>query len=191
MVCVFWFHPLLWLVEREHACDELVIACGTQPQVYAAGILKIRRSGRSGTVTTTPNSRYRSGADQMLTYMEFQDRPVVPQLVLIDGRSGSSGSPGSPGISGTVTTTPNSRYRSGAEQMLTYMDFQDRPVVPQLVLIDRDSFIHYQTPLLGDPESMKEDVITKRIEELLKSNSQDTLSVSQDTPFIRLFLQSP
>jgi thiol-disulfide isomerase/thioredoxin len=54
------------------------------------------------------------------------------------------------------------------EQMMTYMEFQDRPVVPQLILIDRDGFIHYQTPRLGDPDSMKEDVITKRIEELLK-----------------------
>ncbi len=47
LVCLFWFHPLLWLVERrllverERACDELVVACGMQPQVYAAGILKV------------------------------------------------------------------------------------------------------------------------------------------------------
>jgi beta-lactamase regulating signal transducer with metallopeptidase domain len=47
LVCLFWFHPLLWLVERrllverERACDELVVACGMQPHVYAAGILKV------------------------------------------------------------------------------------------------------------------------------------------------------
>ena len=47
LVCMFWFHPLLWLlerrlhIERERACDELVIACGTRPQTYAAGILKV------------------------------------------------------------------------------------------------------------------------------------------------------
>jgi beta-lactamase regulating signal transducer with metallopeptidase domain len=47
LVCLFWFHPLLWLVERrllverERACDELVVACGMQPQVYATGILKV------------------------------------------------------------------------------------------------------------------------------------------------------
>ncbi len=47
LVCLFWFHPLLWLVEkrllieRERACDELVVACGMQPRVYAAGILKV------------------------------------------------------------------------------------------------------------------------------------------------------
>jgi len=47
LVCLFWFHPLLWLVERrlnverERACDETVIGCGMQPQIYAAGILKV------------------------------------------------------------------------------------------------------------------------------------------------------
>jgi beta-lactamase regulating signal transducer with metallopeptidase domain len=47
LVCLFWFHPLLWLVEkrliveRERACDELVVACGMRPQVYAASILKV------------------------------------------------------------------------------------------------------------------------------------------------------
>jgi peroxiredoxin len=53
------------------------------------------------------------------------------------------------------------------ERMMTYMGFTDRPVVPQLTLIDRNGIIRYQTPRLGDPEAMKEDVITSRIEELL------------------------
>ena len=47
LVCVFWFHPLLWVlerriqVERERACDETVISSGMKAQVYAAGILKV------------------------------------------------------------------------------------------------------------------------------------------------------
>ena len=49
LVCIFWFHPLLWLierrleVERERACDETVMACGLRPHVYAAGLLKVCR----------------------------------------------------------------------------------------------------------------------------------------------------
>lgn len=31
------------MVERERACDEMVIASGAAPQVYAAGILKVCR----------------------------------------------------------------------------------------------------------------------------------------------------
>jgi bla regulator protein BlaR1 len=43
---IFWFHPLVWWVgarlveEREHACDEEVLRLGSQPEVYAEGILK-------------------------------------------------------------------------------------------------------------------------------------------------------
>ena len=43
---VFWFHPLVWWLgarlvdERERACDEDVIRLGSEPQVYAEGILK-------------------------------------------------------------------------------------------------------------------------------------------------------
>ena len=49
-VAVYWFHPVaLWLgrqVRRdaEQACDELVIATGTKPSVYAGHLLGIFRS---------------------------------------------------------------------------------------------------------------------------------------------------
>jgi hypothetical protein len=45
----FWFYPLVWwlgarlIAEREHACDESVLASGRDPQVYAEGILKVCR----------------------------------------------------------------------------------------------------------------------------------------------------
>jgi bla regulator protein BlaR1 len=44
---VFWFHPLVWWIgkrmvdERERACDEEVLSLGSEPQVYAEGILNI------------------------------------------------------------------------------------------------------------------------------------------------------
>ena len=43
---VFWFHPLVWWMgarlveERERACDQEVLALGSQRQVYAESILK-------------------------------------------------------------------------------------------------------------------------------------------------------
>jgi beta-lactamase regulating signal transducer with metallopeptidase domain len=49
VVCIFWFHPLLWLAEkrlvaeRERACDEMVVRCGAIPEVYIGGILKVCR----------------------------------------------------------------------------------------------------------------------------------------------------
>jgi len=44
---VFWFHPFVWWIsarlveERERACDEDVLRLGSEPQVYAEGILKV------------------------------------------------------------------------------------------------------------------------------------------------------
>lgn len=44
---VFWFHPLVWWIgsrmveERERACDEAVLAGGSDPQAYAEGILQV------------------------------------------------------------------------------------------------------------------------------------------------------
>ena len=44
---VFWFHPLVWWIgvqlvkERERACDEDVLRLGSEPQVYAEGILSV------------------------------------------------------------------------------------------------------------------------------------------------------
>ena len=46
---IFWFHPLVWWLgarlveERERACDEEVLRSRTEPQTYAAGILKVCR----------------------------------------------------------------------------------------------------------------------------------------------------
>jgi uncharacterized protein (TIGR03435 family) len=44
---VFWFHPFVWWIgarlidERERACDERVVAQGSEPQTYAEAILKV------------------------------------------------------------------------------------------------------------------------------------------------------
>jgi beta-lactamase regulating signal transducer with metallopeptidase domain/tetratricopeptide (TPR) repeat protein len=54
VVCVFWFHPLVWwmerrmLAERETACDELVLSQGTPARDYATGILKVCRMSFAG-----------------------------------------------------------------------------------------------------------------------------------------------
>ncbi len=58
------------------------------------------------------------------------------------------------------------------DQMMAFMGFSmaERMVVPQLVLIDRKGYIHYQTPA-GDNEDwgklMNDDAIRQHIEELL------------------------
>lgn len=47
---IFWFHPLVWWIgkriveERERACDEEVLRLGSEPRVYAEGILNVCKS---------------------------------------------------------------------------------------------------------------------------------------------------
>lgn len=67
------------------------------------------------------------------------------------------------------------------DQVLAFLGLSavQRFVVPQLILIDREGMIHYQTPPLGDEESYKEDVIQKRIELLLAAGHHQTSSASR------------
>lgn len=55
------------------------------------------------------------------------------------------------------------------DQFVGFMGFSfaELTVVPQLVLIDRQGYIHYQTTAKGDENSMKEATIRQRVEELL------------------------
>lgn len=67
------------------------------------------------------------------------------------------------------------------DQMLSFMGFSmaERFVVPQLVLIDRKGYIHYQTPPLGDAaysKLMNEDSVRQHIEELLSLGSGNAAS---------------
>jgi beta-lactamase regulating signal transducer with metallopeptidase domain/Flp pilus assembly protein TadD len=54
IVSAFWFHPLVWwierrmLAEREAACDELVLAHGAETADYVSAILKVCRMSFAG-----------------------------------------------------------------------------------------------------------------------------------------------
>jgi thiol-disulfide isomerase/thioredoxin len=65
------------------------------------------------------------------------------------------------------------------EQMMSFMGFSlaERMVVPQLVLIDRKGYIHYQTPASNDEnwsKLMSDTAIQQHIEELLSQGSSSS-----------------
>lgn len=59
------------------------------------------------------------------------------------------------------------------DKMPAFMGFSmmQRTVVPQLVLIDRQGMIHYQTPPGGDSQAVQESTIRQRVQELLALSS--------------------
>lgn len=71
------------------------------------------------------------------------------------------------------------------DQMISFMGWTSAYfVVPQLVLIDRKGYIHWQTPEREEPggdwdKMMKEDVIRQHIEELLGQNASAARSGSE------------
>jgi thiol-disulfide isomerase/thioredoxin len=73
-----------------------------------------------------------------------------------------------------------------SSEMLSFMGFgvAARYVVPQLVLIDRKGFIHYQTPATESDawdKLMKEDAIRQHIEELLSLGNNSASRHSSST----------
>ena len=59
-LALYWWHPLAWLLTRqvrrdgEKACDDLVLAAGTKPSVYAGHLLGIFRSLSSAAHPVAP-----------------------------------------------------------------------------------------------------------------------------------------
>jgi beta-lactamase regulating signal transducer with metallopeptidase domain/thiol-disulfide isomerase/thioredoxin len=97
LCCVFWFHPLIWwldrrlLAEREFACDEGVIHCGKSPQVYAASLWKVAQFGVgwaiAGTARATGSNlprriQYMLTANYQ-TRLSTRNRVVVPLTVVL------------------------------------------------------------------------------------------------------------
>ncbi len=73
------------------------------------------------------------------------------------------------------------------DQMISFMGWTSSYyVVPQLVLIDRKGYIHWQTPEREDPggewdKMMKEDVIHQHLEELLSQNASASRATSSSS----------
>jgi bla regulator protein blaR1 len=82
---LFWFHPLVWWIgnklvdERERACDEAVLATGSEPGVYAQGIVNVCKYF---VASPLPCAAGISGADLRKRIAEIMIRRVPMQLTV-------------------------------------------------------------------------------------------------------------
>jgi uncharacterized protein (TIGR03435 family) len=80
---IFWFHPLVWWIEsrlveeRERACDESVLQCGSEAHAYAEGILHVCRFCLESPPTCLAGV---SGSDLRRRILRILSEDVVPQL---------------------------------------------------------------------------------------------------------------
>jgi Flp pilus assembly protein TadD/beta-lactamase regulating signal transducer with metallopeptidase domain len=91
IVSAFWFHPLVWwmerrlLAEREAACDESVLANGTDPADYVSAILKVCRMSFAGTAgyAGATGSDLKHRMEQIMSIHAL--RPPSPLLRAVPG----------------------------------------------------------------------------------------------------------
>ena len=82
---IFWFHPLVWWIgarlieERERACDEEVLQQGTQPEVYAEGILRVCKSYLESPLSCSSGV---TGADLKQRIEVIMTNRILPELTL-------------------------------------------------------------------------------------------------------------
>ncbi|HEV2131392.1 MAG TPA: M56 family metallopeptidase [Longimicrobiaceae bacterium] len=81
-VALCWFNPLVWKAarrlreERERACDDMVLALGTQPSTYAEHLLNIARSssGAAGPVAAMAMARRSQLEGRLLAILDGELR---------------------------------------------------------------------------------------------------------------------
>ena len=82
---IFWFHPLVWWIgarlveERERACDEEVLRQGTQPEVYAEGILRVCKFYLESPLSCSSGV---TGADLKQRIEVIMTHRILPKLTL-------------------------------------------------------------------------------------------------------------
>jgi bla regulator protein BlaR1 len=83
---VFWFHPLVWwigkqlLTERERACDEEVVRLGSEPEVYAQGILNVCKLYLESPLDCVSGV---TGANLKTRIEDIMTRPNIRELTLV------------------------------------------------------------------------------------------------------------
>jgi bla regulator protein BlaR1 len=120
---VFWFHPLVWWIgkrmveERERACDEEVLRLGSEPRVYAEGILNVCKSYLSSPLAcasgvTGPDLKRRIEA--IVTHRAARSLDTRRRILLIAAGTVALIGPIAVGIMGALPSRGQTRAESPA-----------------------------------------------------------------------------
>ncbi len=91
LCCLFWFHPLVWwldrqlLAERETACDDRVIELGSASRTYAQSLLKVLGFGvpaRPAALSGAASANLRQRVERILSPRRASRTSWVQRLVL-------------------------------------------------------------------------------------------------------------
>ncbi|HUZ47994.1 MAG TPA: M56 family metallopeptidase [Terriglobia bacterium] len=94
LACLFWFHPLLWwierrlIVEQELACDEMVLCSGAKREEYVGGILKVCQFHFSEALPGTCGVAVSDIKKRMEAIMLYQPKPYRTPRLLIGALAG-------------------------------------------------------------------------------------------------------
>src|SRR5204862_7937658 len=94
---LYWFHPAVWWVarrlriERELACDDRVIAAGTEPREYAGHLLEIAYSfgGRRAPALAVCMARPRQLEGRMLAVLDAARNRRIPSIRALSTGAGA------------------------------------------------------------------------------------------------------
>jgi thiol-disulfide isomerase/thioredoxin len=149
-------------------------------------------------LTTCPHCQ---AASRVMT--KFQDESGARGLQVVDIAINALDENRTPAEADAITAAFQRKFQVGVpvgwiprDQMMAFMGFSlaDRMVVPQLVLVDRKGYIHYQTPA-GDNEEwsklMKDDAIQQHIEELLNLNGNSASRRGSPTSKVAMAKKTP
>ncbi len=94
LTCIFWFHPLLWWIERrliaeqERACDEMALSFGATPADYMSGLFKVCRlqlAEAKGNSCGIAGSSLKKRMEAIMTFQQPQGRMERMSRILIGG----------------------------------------------------------------------------------------------------------
>jgi TonB family protein len=92
LCAVFWFHPLVWLIDRrmladrERACDQEVCRLGGESSAYTRGLLKVLQFSiglRTAGVSAASGSDLGRRIKQIMETKVEQDKGLLPRAVVI------------------------------------------------------------------------------------------------------------